>query len=342
MTITKNHESENQLNWNSEKLVQGSDVSIFRDYISNYAGRRFFLHRLPGNHGDKLIEMGAELVLRSANVLNVDRAEDAEIILINGGGSFNTYWSGALDAAIEYREKYSDTKIVVGPQSYSFDESIRSKLMRLVKLGPNNLTLFARENNSFEILQSEISKLPCTASVFLSQDLAFELMDSEVLYEMRNRCNPQHVLVSFRSDIESPFSGLRKVAGVQRHLEWNRHPRIAVLLTKCVRRLLEFANRSIGSKIAIDQLGLEVKKLPIRFIDASTKRTFDDFLRIVELSKLVITDRLHVAIYAHLLGIPLTVVVGDQFHKVESVYRLSMAGTASKTRMVDVRGISIP
>ena len=73
-----------------------------------YAETRYRHGKFQGIGHDKLIERGAEFLLRSSNVLTIENADDAEIILINGGGSFNVYWFGALDAAIAYREKYND------------------------------------------------------------------------------------------------------------------------------------------------------------------------------------------------------------------------------------------
>jgi exopolysaccharide biosynthesis predicted pyruvyltransferase EpsI len=338
--IRETDSEESHLDCKSEANSKGPG-SVFRKHLTQLVGTAVYFHRLPGNHGDKLIEKGAEFLLKQCRVSTVENPDEADTILINGGGSFNVFWSGALDAAIAYREKYPNANILVGPQSYSFNDAMRQKLAGLIDGNPEKLTLFAREQASFDILVGEVAKISKAVPVELSQDLAFELADTEIVTQRRSQRSPEHVLVSFRSDIESPFLNLRRVANLQRKLEWNHGSRIGIVAAKCLRRVLEISNRSLGYKIAKRYTFESLDKCPIVSVDASVKGTFEEFLRSVENSCLVITDRLHVAIYAHLLGIPQFVVVGNQFHKVASVCRMSMSGPNSNTRMVDVRGNSI-
>lgn len=68
----------------------------------------------------------------------------------------------------------------------------------------------------------------------------------------------------------------------------------------------------------------------VRDISRRDYSTFDDFCEAVAAASVVLTTRLHVGIFAALLGKP-TYIFGGPYHKIRAIYEHSMAGFSNVT-----------
>jgi exopolysaccharide biosynthesis predicted pyruvyltransferase EpsI len=280
---------------------------------------------------------GAEHSLELSRVKLVGDPADAELILINGGGSFNTFWSGALTVTTDLRGQFPEKHVVVGPQTYSFNDEMVKNLQTLSKIGSAPLTFFARDRPSYELVTTHLSKASPNVSVRLSPDLAFELIGSDWIKGRLNQKREDHLLFAFRNDVESPFPLLRKVAWTQRKAGWAKR-RVQTVAIKVIRRLVQLQRIPVGRAIAKDYLGGKVSDRPALYMDVSCLGTFDQFIESIERSSLVVTDRLHAVIYAYLIDKPVALVIGDHYHKIRGVYDLSMDHVGSPARLYGVDG----
>jgi exopolysaccharide biosynthesis predicted pyruvyltransferase EpsI len=317
--------------------------SPFRALMGTYAGRKVYFFRLPGNQGDELIVRGTLYVLELSQVKLVGDPAEADLILINGGGSFNTFWRGALDCTMDLRGQFPEKHVVVGPQTYSFNDEMVKDLQALSKIGSAPLTFFVRERPSLELVTKHLSEAGPNVSVRLSPDLAFELIGSDWIKERRTQKREDHLLFSFRSDVESPFPTLRQVAWKQRKVEWANR-RLQTFAIKVIRRLVQLQRIPVGRAIVKDYLGGKVSDRTVLYRDVSCMKTFDQFIDTIERSSLVVTDRLHAVIYAYLMDKPVALVIGDHYHKNRGVFDLCMdhVGSPVKVYGIDGRPIEKP
>lgn len=318
-----------------QQLREGN--SPFRALMRTYAGRKVYLFRLPGNQGDELIVRGALHSLEASQVKLIDDPAEADLILINGGGSFNTFWHGALTNTMDLRRRFPEKHVVVGPQTYTFNDEMVKELQALSKIGSAPLTFFARGRPGFELLTKQLSEASPNVSVRLSPDLAFELVGSDWIQERHKKIREDHLLFAFRSDVESPFPRVRQIAFKQREAEW-ANKRLQTVAIKVIRRLFQLPRIPVGWAIAKDYLGGKVPDLPALYRDVSCLGTFDQFLDSIERASLVVTDRLHAVIYSYLLDKPVAMVIGDHYHKMRAVYDLSMDHVGSPVRLYGVDG----
>jgi exopolysaccharide biosynthesis predicted pyruvyltransferase EpsI len=311
--------------------------SPFRALMRTYAGRKVYLFRLPGNQGDELIVRGALHSLEVSQVKLIDDPSEADLILINGGGSFNTIWHGAFTNTMALRSQFPEKHVVVGPQTYSFNEEMVKELHALSKIGSAPLTFFARGLPSYELVTKHLSEASPNVSVRLSPDLAFELIGSDWIQKHRKQKREDHLLIAFRNDVESPFPRIRQIASEQRKAEWANR-RVQTVGWKVIRHLAQLQRVPVGRAIAKDYLGGKVSDLPALYRDVSCLKTFDQFTDTIERSSLVVTDRLHATIYAYLIDKPVAMVVGEQFHKMRGVFELCMSHVGSPVKLYGVDG----
>ena len=77
------------------------------------------------------------------------------------------------------------------------------------------------------------------------------------------------------------------------------------------------------------------RKLPEVYRDISVSVTFEEFIAFIRDAALIITNRLHVAIFGHLLGKRVIIVCEPEYvgQKLKGVYEFSMQGPNSRTRL---------
>ncbi len=303
-----------------------------REFLASFRGRKIFhppladhRGRLVGNNGDRLMVLGTDIVYNELGIRRVNRAQDADLIVIGGNG-------GMLERAYhiprifrECSQGFPDTPMCVLPSTYfypsgQFGEEIGKRTAPL--------TLFCREPYSFKHLTQE-QKLPDNCRVVLDRDMAFELQDGDLVRRLAST-QAKHVLMVERTDVEADPAAFTNKSGFFRKALGKHVPgpikRVLYPFVKARR-----ASRITPFRIACEQMLAErfpaLSGLPRHAGDVSNVNvcSFDDFCRLIGEAAVVFTTRLHVGILSAMTGRP-TFIFGGPYHKIRGIYEHSLAG----------------
>ncbi|RAQ40339.1 polysaccharide polymerase [Arthrospira sp. O9.13F] len=151
-----------------------------------------------GNIGDHLIWLGAILYLTDVvgctiNHVAVQKLSKGQIeqkldkqspLIFTGGGNLNDIYKH-INFYEEIISEYGDRPIIILPQSIYFTEQERlNKVANIFNSHPN-LTIFARENYSYDIALEYFH----SCRVFLAPDMAFQLVNMPGLPNKNHRSN---------------------------------------------------------------------------------------------------------------------------------------------------------
>ncbi|TWT69067.1 polysaccharide pyruvyl transferase family protein [Crateriforma conspicua] len=305
-------------------------------HLTGLKGKRVYFDPLRGNRGDELIVLGIRELLVRQEVTLCNSIDEADHVLIKGGGAFLDTYESLLNYISELFESCQNKPVTLMPTSFGLS---RRSLEDIV--GPRDLPVqvFVRERASLEILQAR-TKSP-QFSYALEHDTAFYLLGSKFLSQQIRKRSPKHILVVERQDAESLDTtnmGVQKTQ--QGHETAGSYLRVAAssmvpdsikVTGRRLRNLkkIEDTNRQTPfAKLASDFLVSrhpEHSGTPVRFLDASdnTYSTFPQFVSIIRDASIVLTTRLHVGILSAMLGIP-TYLVPGVYHKLSGIHSLSM------------------
>ncbi|MEM6315538.1 MAG: hypothetical protein AAF743_15730, partial [Planctomycetota bacterium] len=253
--------------------------SAFARLLAERASTPTFIDRLAGNNGDRLIRMGLDRVIERVGLTEVDAPEKAEQILLNGGGAMSDIWVAGLRLLGDYRKRFPDTPVIVGPSTFRFRGL---DLADLLGNAAAPLDTFARDVRSAAIATEAFDKLGLDrATVTVSDDLAFELRHSPFMDEQRDDLGKDHVLLAIRKDAEGTACALvRNVRGT-----W---------LPKFVRKPLSRVRDRLAARGQGDDelAGILAQhdidpKLPRVTRDVSVSVPFDEFCKTIRRSALV-------------------------------------------------------
>lgn len=301
-----------------------------RRYLEQFRGRP--VHRVPlinakgklvGNNGDTLMWLGTDRVERELEFEPVDRPESAELIVIGGSGGMLEKMETIPRLFAEVCERFPETPVCVLPSSYHYPNRPMSELIGERRA---ETMLFCREPFSYRHLTEEQS-LPAGCRVELDDDMAFEL-ESEPAVVSRRAMHHSSVLMVERTDVEhasvamqSKKLGLRaKVSrklpdGVKKALypllNRARAARSTPFREKCETLLREHHGEFVQARRDV--------------ADVSNVNTcdFDAFCDRIAQAHVVFTTRLHVGIYAAMVGRP-TYIFDGVYHKIRGIYDQSL------------------
>lgn len=275
-----------------------------------------------GNNGDMLIVMGAKHVLQKTVCKVVESPEDADQILIKGGGFMIDVYKTAFEAVLHYRRKYHSVPLIMGPNTFRFRGV---NFREICEASSSPFILFARDNISAELLRE--ANLPAHCQVHISHDSAFELYDSDFVAELLTKCQGKHILIAMRKDVEGSAGILIKMKGtwlpkkIRRPFSWLRDKMVAHMSHDIIQRIIKQEEVP--------------KRLPRIYRDVSSSVSFEHFVASIRDAALIITDRLHVGVLGHLLNKRTVLICSGEYHKhkMKGVYELSMSGPESRTTL---------
>ena len=296
--------------------------SNFYSFMEMVRDKKTYFDPMHGNNGDTLILMGAKHVLQKVGCKVVESPEDAEQILINGGGLMVDVYQTDFKKYVHYRHKYLSVPLIMGPSTFRF-RGVNFK--EICEINSSPFILFARENNSAESLRK--ANLPAHCQVHTSHDLAFELYDSDFVAELLTKCQGKHILIAMRKDVEGSAGILIKMKGtwlpkkIRRPLSWLRDRMVARMSQDIIERIIKQEEVP--------------KRLPRIYRDVSSSVSFEYFVASIRDAALIITDRLHVGVLGHLLNKRAVLICSGEYHKhkMKGVYELSMSGPESRTTL---------
>ena len=161
--------------------------------------------KLAGNHGDSLIELGAQKLFAEFDLNFTDDPGEAGLIMIGGGGNMVEGFTVVPRMFEKFAHSYPQTPLAILPGSFYFPNSSIADLLPAERAA---VTLFCRENISARHLQ-ENHGLPDFCEITKYNDLAFELNDGELVNSVRSTTK-KHILIVERWDNEHPEAKLNK------------------------------------------------------------------------------------------------------------------------------------
>lgn len=273
----------------------------------------------PGNAGDALIACGAFLLFDQLGMdvhlvdpANFDGA--GKIVIYAGGGNLVGYYSECRDFMFKHHK--TAKQLVLLPHTVTGNEDLLSEF-------GDNVTLFAREQNTFEHLQSHAKN----ARALLADDLAFYI-------------NPEEIINSYKINILSCI--LKKIFFklVKNKTEFSKLPQPKIMLRNSIFEMKNiFTSKKSGNFFRTDvERSLEV----IPDVNADLSRMYEygtrnkeicfyttaRLMRFINLFDEINTDRLHICIAGALLGKKVNFFPNSYF-KCKAVYEKSLKGKYS-------------
>jgi exopolysaccharide biosynthesis predicted pyruvyltransferase EpsI len=279
---------------------------------------------LVGNNGDVLIRLGAQQLYEEAGLTFVQSPDDAELLLIGGNGGMLEKYRTIPDLFCAYWARYPDKPLLMMPSTFYYPTTSPTAGL---PARTADVTLFCRERKSYEHLTQQ-HHLPDCCRVLLSHDTAFAL--SGTPHVTRYQGQPgRHILMVERDDSEHPGRFAAQSATARRSWQsyipvWMKKPLYPVRAYLAGRRSSEFRRRC---EEILWREHPELTRHPrlVRDISRREYGTFEDFCQAIAAAAVVLTMRLHVGIFAALLGKP-TYIFGGPYHKIRAIYEHSLSG----------------
>jgi len=304
-------------------MTMKEQKSPFYRFMENVRNKKtYFWEGEHGNNGDRVITIGAQRVMGETGCKLVDSPDKAEQIVMTGGGRMVDIYRGEFQKIVTFRRDYPSLPLILAPQTF---QPRAVDFEDICKISSSPLILFARENNSANALRQ--LKLPQHCQVHVSQDLAFELRDSEFISNLLKNTTEKHVLIAMRKDREGVAGVLTKMRApwlpkkIRRPLSWLRDRMVACVSHGTINKILKQENCP--------------KHLPKIYRDVSSSVSFEEFVAIIRDAALVVTNRLHTAVLGNLLNKRVVLICSGEYHKhkVKGVYDFSMSGPDSRTSL---------
>lgn len=277
-----------------------------------------------GNNGDELIRMGCEAAFAAAGISLTDDPDKAVAIIQRGGGALVDYYTSGTEVLQRVCADHPETPFVVLPHSVMLE---KTDIRPLIAQRRSPMLIFAREQMSYENLRH--MQLPQGVRIALDHDMAFRLQGSEFISRWRERQQSHSLLVCERRDAERTAADPVTALPGGKLKSWIPAP------VKIKIKHYFNAPRASRARLSTDferQLMAvcladhpEMVDLPIIRADISDRGvvSFDNFCQTIANSAAILTNRLHVGVFAALLGKP-TYLQSGSYYKVQGIYEHSL------------------
>lgn len=276
-------------------------LRLFRQY----ADRPFVFVVPAGNHGDRLIRLGAEKLARLAGAHHTSvpyrqfdpagLSRDA-VVYVHGGGGLVPFWSQDVIRAFLRSVRQHPGVTVVGPQTAWTDERfLNDSLVRHLRaLASERVVLFARDGVTFSALWEV---LPDPVEIELDHDTALNVEPSDLSAD--GMVSAEYTLLALREDKEGTTIPDAEAAAARRSLR-------GAIVTDPV--------RSCGS--------------------------FSEWVAVHARASGIVANRLHSAVLGAILGKPV-VLMANSYHKNRSVWEHSLRdrGVAWANSLAEAVGV---
>lgn len=246
-------------------IFNSPDYGNLGDHAIAYAEKQLLTKLFKDK---SIIEISTEQYIKE-NVLIKNAVRDDDIILLTGGGYLGSLWSWLEDLSLNIIQTYKNNKIIVMPQTIYFESSrygdSEKNMFKNVITSHSNIFIFIRDKKSFQLMQ----EMGVEASKYgFCPDLALALDLEKFIINDRG----SEVVLMLRDDKEIAHNLKNDI--IKMLVDNNIPHRIASTV--------------MDKKINLLQREKELSTLWTKMADA----------------KMVITDRLHAAIFSVLLRIP--------------------------------------
>lgn len=295
------------------------------------------------NIGDHMIWLGEVLYLTDVLGIKVKYAASIDAfsakeidetigkvpILLHGGGNLGDLWSYYQEFYERIISEYHDRPIVILPQSIRFAHEKRLKRAIEIFNAHPNLTLIARENQSYEFARKHFHN----CKIFKAPDLALHLINMPgLLWEPKRK---DHILYLSRRDGElNPISSLESIAIPNLIVEdWASYRYKNSPSARSIQGITQLIREGWqqGTVIPLEWLSRQlwqrfhpyVAKFEALYNPSLHRKSWNFIHNGVyqfKQHRLIITNRLHGHILCLILGIP-HVLLTNVYHKNESFYQ---------------------
>lgn len=252
------------------------------DHAIAYASYEF----LKNNFQDyKIIQLDMSEIYKYGKSVKCILKKDDFIVMIGGGNMNNLYKNEEWTRRFIIK-KFNSTSIISLPQTIAFtsDKKGLKELKKTKKIYNKNnlLTVFARENKSFNIMKNTFEK----NKVIENPDMVFYMENMECDYEY----DRENILVCLRNDLEG-FINVENKKKIINNLK------------------LDYENVIVSDTVINKNINIETRGVELKSI-------WNEFFK----SKVVITDRLHGMIFSVITKTP-CIVIRNSDHKIIESYK---------------------
>jgi len=282
-----------------------------------------FFEPLGGNNGDNLIEMGSKEVFKKLNLSFTNTVASADVILINGSGDLSYHLeSEPIEATrqLTIMSGHKNVPVILLPSSCKEVNAVRMAKLLAERVAPT--TVFARDEISYNLFKTN---LPANVEVLLDHDMAFGLVGSELIANLKKVATNNSLLIVERFDEEGATE--EPLIYKAKFLRSLLPAGIKVLLKKLLLNKVHSSTPFVGeTKAKVAEAFPAVKYNDIVAADISLPQnyTFNDFTNKVAQSNVVVSTRLHVCILAFMLDKHFVAVQFDKGNKLSGVYNYSL------------------
>ena len=308
------------------------------EVLRSLEGTTVYYDSLSGNNGDDLIREGCELAIREAGLTSVATPEEAQTVIITGGGGMIESSKAGIGGLRAHLDRRPEQGIVVLPQSYWFKTLDFASLFR-GRTAP--VTLFARERYSLEILQQ--LDLPSSVTLGLDHDMALRLRRSDFIKRLKSQSRTKHVLIVERGDGEAT-TGIKHRAIGNRSINRFVPQALKAPLKRAIRKRQAQQHAATSSYVSrmlelVEREHGGVADLPLITSDISDpgNATYEGFCNAINDAAVVVTNRLHVGVLAAMLNKP-TYLATNSYHKIRGIYEYSLRDMSHVTFVQDSPG----
>jgi exopolysaccharide biosynthesis predicted pyruvyltransferase EpsI len=294
---------------------------------------KYYYHRYPGNNGDDLIDLGAQIFFKKYRLNLVNKIEDSDCIILCGGGGIVKQWLVGIEFLSFVNTQYPKIPIIVLPSSLGEGDL---DLVENFEKRTAPFYIWAREEYTYRILNDY--SLP-NFYVGLSHDMAFLAKNSEKLKEANHSAG--YILIVERFDAEHNHKESEQIIK-----GFNlRNSKLARCLKKFIpleiKRMIKrnFRKPSWRKRDFVEASLKEIyndypqaKNLKVMYCDISLSEnaSFDQFIKLVKGAAFISTMRLHVGILGYLCVKPTYFRLGESIpHKIQGVYEYSLRHSPS-------------
>lgn len=313
------------------------------DHLRDFRGRRGYLigaaHRTGkqiGNHGDALMFEVFERIVAESGIELVEEPSEAEVLLVRPNGALLEIYTFP-DILADELKRLPDLPLVIFPSSALFPTVDPSKMFAS-RTAPV-LWVF-RERYSFEHILEQWGEQLAKANVRLVLDHDVVAGGNKYVRGlMGGPVQEKHVLIAARIDAEAPKSSpMARPSGTTSSEPSDLKRRLARFLTRSEPGPFRRAGfRAYNKKRSENASQALLRRMPaelqrevasasglVKALDASAKHlvSYEQYKRLIRDASIVVTDRLHVALPAAIIG-KRVILVEAGYHKLTGVYEQS-------------------
>lgn len=299
------------------------------EFFNSLKFEKYYYHRYPGNNGDDLIDLGAQIFFKENHINIVNNIEESDCIILCGGAGITKEWCVGIEFLTFANTKFPNLPIIVLPTSLGEEDL---DLVCKLKTRSAPFFIWARENYTYIILQKYKQK---NFHIGLDHDMAILAKGAKELADESPSIN-RYILLVERFDAEN---NSMEAAQQKKNFQL-RNSKLANFFKQLVpleiKRLIkrniknpnwskrDFVKHSLAE---IYKDYPEAKNLKIVYCDISLQEyaSFKKFIELTKNASYISTMRLHVGILGYLINKPTYLRYGENIpHKIKGVYEYSL------------------